>query len=76
MNRAQPKVPMALPGAPTEIRDPLKTLADKAEFDKTARGLVAMFQKFAKFESRMDADVRAGCEARGGAILVKGGALG
>jgi hypothetical protein len=34
--------------------------ADKAEFDKTARALVGMFQKnFAKFEAQVDADVRA-----------------
>ncbi len=39
---------------------PIKTWADKAEFDKTARALVGMFQKnFAKFESQVDADVRA-----------------
>ena len=34
--------------------------ADKAEFDKTARALVGMFQKnFAKFEAQVDAEVRA-----------------
>jgi phosphoenolpyruvate carboxykinase (ATP) len=53
-------VPTALPGVPTELLDPVKTWADKAEFDKTARALVGMFQKnFAKFESHVDADVRA-----------------
>ena len=42
------------------ILDPIKTWADKAEFDKTARALVGMFQKnFAKFEAQVDADVRA-----------------
>ena len=42
------------------ILDPIKTWKDKAEFDKTARALVGMFQKnFAKFESQVDADVRA-----------------
>ena len=43
-----------------EILDPVNTWKDKAEFDKTARALVGMFQKnFAKFESQVDADVRA-----------------
>jgi len=53
-------VPTALPGVPSEILDPVTTWKDKAEFDKTARNLVAMFQKnFARFESHVDADVRA-----------------
>jgi phosphoenolpyruvate carboxykinase (ATP) len=38
----------------------MKTWRDKGEFDKTARELVAMFQKnFTKFEADVDADVRA-----------------
>jgi phosphoenolpyruvate carboxykinase (ATP) len=53
-------VPTALPGVPSEILDPVNTWKDKAEFDKTARNLVAMFQKnFAKFEEHVDAEVRA-----------------
>ena len=53
-------VPSALPGVPSEILDPVNTWKDKAEFDKTARALVGMFQKnFAKFEAQVDADVRA-----------------
>jgi len=53
-------VPTSLPGVEPHILDPIKTWADKAEFDKTARALVGMFQKnFAKFESSVDADVRA-----------------
>ena len=53
-------VPTALPGVPSEILDPVQTWADKAEYDATARRLVGMFQKnFAKFESQVDADVRA-----------------
>jgi phosphoenolpyruvate carboxykinase (ATP) len=53
-------VPTALPGVPSEILDPVNTWKDKAEFDKTARALVGMFQKnFAKFEAQVDADVRA-----------------
>lgn len=53
-------VPTALTGVPSEILDPVNTWKDKTEFDKTARGLVAMFQKnFGKFEAKVDAEVRA-----------------
>ncbi|MCO5130505.1 MAG: phosphoenolpyruvate carboxykinase [Xanthobacteraceae bacterium] len=53
-------VPTALPGVPSDILDPVNTWKDKAEFDKTARNLVAMFQKnFATFESHVDAEVLA-----------------
>jgi phosphoenolpyruvate carboxykinase (ATP) len=53
-------VPTALDGVPSEILDPVNTWKDKAEFDKTARNLVGMFQKnFAKFEKQVDADVLA-----------------
>ena len=53
-------VPTSLSGVPSEILDPVNTWKDKAEFDKTARALVGMFQKnFAKFEAKVDADVRA-----------------
>lgn len=53
-------VPTALDGVPSDILDPVNTWKDKAEFDKTARGLVAMFQKnFEKFEKQVDAEVRA-----------------
>ena len=53
-------VPTALEGVPSDLLDPVKTWKDKAEFDKTARSLVAMFQKnFAKFEKHVDAEVRA-----------------
>ena len=53
-------VPTSLPGVEPHILDPIKTWKDKAEFDKTARALVAMFQKnFAKFEASVDADIRA-----------------
>ena len=53
-------MPTSLPGVEPHILDPIKTWADKAEFDKTARSLVGMFQKnFAKFEAQVDADVRA-----------------
>jgi len=53
-------VPTSLPGVEPHILDPIKTWADKVEFDKTARALVGMFQKnFAKFEAQVDAEVRA-----------------
>ena len=53
-------VPTSVPGVEPHILDPIKTWADKAEFEKTARALVGMFQKnFAKFEAQVDADVRA-----------------
>ncbi|MGN6115096.1 MAG: phosphoenolpyruvate carboxykinase (ATP), partial [Nitrobacter sp.] len=47
-------------GVPSEILNPVNTWKDKAEFDKTARALVGMFQKnFAKFEKDVDAEVKA-----------------
>ena len=53
-------VPTALPGVPSEILDPVNTWKDKADFDKTARALVGMFQKnFAKFENDVDAEIKA-----------------
>ena len=53
-------VPTALEGVPTDILDPVNTWKDKAEFDKTARALVGMFQKnFEQFEKHVDAEVRA-----------------
>ncbi len=53
-------VPTALEGVPSDILDPVNTWKDKAEFDKTARALVGMFQKnFEQFEKQVDADVRA-----------------
>ena len=45
---------------PSEILDPVNTWKDKAEFDKTARALVGMFQKnFTKFESHVTPDIKA-----------------
>jgi phosphoenolpyruvate carboxykinase (ATP) len=53
-------VPTSLPGVEPHLLNPVKTWANKAEFDTTARALVGMFQKnFAKFEAQVDADVRA-----------------
>jgi phosphoenolpyruvate carboxykinase (ATP) len=53
-------VPTSVPGVEPHLLQPMKTWRDKGEFDKTARELVAMFQKnFTKFEADVDADVRA-----------------
>ena len=63
-------VPNQLAGVEPHLLYPHKTWQNKAEFDQTARGLVAMFQKnFVPFESHVDADVRAAapeCADRGG----------
>jgi phosphoenolpyruvate carboxykinase (ATP) len=48
-----------VPGVEPHLLYPSKTWKDKAEFDKTARDLVGMFQKnFTKFESHVDSDIR------------------
>jgi phosphoenolpyruvate carboxykinase (ATP) len=53
-------VPTAVPDVDTNLLDPIKTWADKSEFDKTARDLVGMFQKnFAKFEKHVTPDIAA-----------------
>jgi phosphoenolpyruvate carboxykinase (ATP) len=53
-------VPTSVPGVEPHLLNPFKTWKDKAEFDKTARDLVAMFQKnFTKFEEHVTADVKA-----------------
>ena len=53
-------VPTSVPGIEPHILDPVRTWANKAEFDTTARKLVGMFAKnFEKFESHVDADVKA-----------------
>jgi phosphoenolpyruvate carboxykinase (ATP) len=53
-------VPTSVPGVEPHLLSPEKTWKDKSEFDKTARGLVKMFQdNFVKFEAQVDADVRA-----------------
>jgi phosphoenolpyruvate carboxykinase (ATP) len=59
-------VPTSVPGVEPHLLYPSKTWKDKAEFDKTARDLVGMFQKnFTKFESHVDAEVRAAAPAAG-----------
>ncbi|MGC1695521.1 MAG: phosphoenolpyruvate carboxykinase (ATP), partial [Pseudolabrys sp.] len=53
-------VPTSVPGVEPHLLNPFKTWKDKAEFDKTARELVGMFQKnFAKFEKHVTPDVKA-----------------
>jgi phosphoenolpyruvate carboxykinase (ATP) len=53
-------VPTSLPGVEPHLLYPMKTWQDKAAFDETARKLVGMFQKnFVKFESAVDAEVKA-----------------
>ncbi|MDQ0505664.1 phosphoenolpyruvate carboxykinase [Xanthobacter agilis] len=53
------KVPTSVPGIEPHILYPSKTWADKADFDATARRLVAMFREnFGKFEAHVDAAVR------------------
>ncbi len=53
-------VPTSVPGVEPHLLYPMKTWKDKAAFDETARKLVGMFQKnFVKFESAVDAEVRA-----------------
>jgi phosphoenolpyruvate carboxykinase (ATP) len=53
-------VPTSVPGIEPHLLYPMKTWQNKAEFDETARALVKMFQdNFTKFESKVDAEVRA-----------------
>ncbi len=53
-------VPTSVPGVEPHLLYPMKTWKDKAAFDETARKLVRMFQEnFVKYESQVDAEVRA-----------------
>jgi phosphoenolpyruvate carboxykinase (ATP) len=53
-------VPTSVPGVEPHLLNPMKTWKNKADFDRTARDLVAKFQKnFAKFESLVTADIKA-----------------
>jgi phosphoenolpyruvate carboxykinase (ATP) len=53
-------VPTSMPGVEPHLLYPFKTWKDKSEFDQTARRLVRMFHdNFTRFESHVDADVRA-----------------
>ena len=58
------EVPVALDGVDAKILNPRETWADKQAYDATARALVDMFNKnFAKFESHVDAEVKAAAPA-------------
>jgi len=51
-------VPTSVPGVEPHLLQPIKTWKNKADFDKTARALVGMFQKnFQKFETHVTPDV-------------------
>jgi phosphoenolpyruvate carboxykinase (ATP) len=53
-------VPTSVPGVEPHLLNPFKTWKNKADFDKTARDLVGMFQKnFAKYEAHVTADIKA-----------------
>ncbi|HEU5017967.1 MAG TPA: phosphoenolpyruvate carboxykinase [Pseudolabrys sp.] len=53
-------VPTSVPGVEPHLLNPVKTWKNKAEFDKTARELVAMFQKnFTQFESHVTPAIKA-----------------
>ena len=53
-------VPTSVPGVEPHLLNPFKTWKDKAEFDRTARDLVGMFQKnFSKFEQHVTPDIKA-----------------
>jgi phosphoenolpyruvate carboxykinase (ATP) len=53
-------VPTSVPGVEPHILYPVKTWQDKAAFGQTAKRLVDMFnENFKRFESHVDADVRA-----------------
>ena len=53
-------VPTSVPGVEPHLLNPIKTWQNKAEFDKTARQLVEMFQKnFTKFEKHVTPDIKA-----------------
>ena len=53
-------VPTSVKGVEPHLLNPIKTWKNKADFDKTARDLVAMFQKnFARFEKHVTPDIKA-----------------
>ena len=53
-------VPVAVPGVETQVLSPVETWTNKTAFAETATRLVTMFREnFKRFESHVDADVRA-----------------
>jgi len=53
-------IPEAVPGIPSAILDPREAWEDKAEYDRTARALLARFEKnFATFAEHVGEDVKA-----------------
>ena len=53
-------VPVAVPGFETQVLSPVETWTNKTAFAETATRLVTMFREnFKRFESHVDADVRA-----------------
>ena len=53
-------VPTSVPGVEPHLLYPSKTWQNKAEFDKTARALVEMFQKnFTKYDKNVTPEIRA-----------------
>ncbi|HEX7776904.1 MAG TPA: phosphoenolpyruvate carboxykinase (ATP), partial [Parvibaculum sp.] len=58
------QVPVGVPGVDTKILNPRDTWADKAAYDAQAQKVVKMFiANFAKFEDKVDPDVRAAAPA-------------
>jgi phosphoenolpyruvate carboxykinase (ATP) len=57
-------VPTSVPGVEPHLLHPRKTWADKAAYDAAAAKLVKMFQdNFARYESHVDAEIRAAAPA-------------
>jgi phosphoenolpyruvate carboxykinase (ATP) len=53
-------IPEAVPGVPSDVLDPRQSWADKAAYDRTAKDLMARFEKnFAAFEAGVGDEVRA-----------------
>ncbi|MDI3305756.1 MAG: phosphoenolpyruvate carboxykinase (ATP), partial [Acetobacteraceae bacterium] len=53
-------IPKALSGVPAEVLNPRETWADKAAYDRTAKELVARFEKnFETFAGAVGEDVKA-----------------
>jgi phosphoenolpyruvate carboxykinase (ATP) len=54
------QVPTACPGVPSEILIPKNTWKSKADYEKSAKKLAALFREnFKKFEDQASAEIRA-----------------